>query len=1150
MKNNFVHLHVHSQYSLLDGAIKFDELVDRVKELDMGAVAVTDHGNLCGAREFYNEAAKKGVKPIIGCEIYITPTLKLDNPGDGKNFHLTVLCMNETGYTNLSNLVTRGYFEGFYRRPRVDREMLAEHNEGLIVLSGCMSSELSRAIFKSTPETPENIISTYKEIFGDRYYLEVQATGTPEQNRINKSLKKLGEKFDIPLVATNDCHFLRRSDHGFHDVLLCIQTGSKLEDRNRMRFPGDGFYLKSREEMEKSLKGYSDALDRTVQIAERCDFEFKGEGYRFPKFPLENGLDADGFLHKLALGKMKERLAVRGITGEEIEKYTERLDYELGEICKMGFADYFLVVADLVQNAKTNGIPVGPGRGSAAGSLAAYALGITDVDPIVHKLIFERFLNPGRVSMPDIDIDFCTEGRDRVIDYVSEKYGRENVAQIGTFGKMSSKAVVRDVGRVLGVPYSEVDKISKLIPSYRGKVRKIEQALKESPELRKKVEESDDMTRVVELAKPLEDMVRHASTHAAGVLIASEKISDRVPLYKGSKDETVTQFDMDAIQELGYVKFDFLGLRNLTVIRKTIDLIEEKSNGSAPDLDIDRMPLDDEGAYKLFVNGKPHGLFQVEASSGMASMLRRLKPEKFEDIVAALALYRPGPIDSGMVEDFIKRKNGKARVSYPHPLLEEILSETHGLFVYQEQIMRTASVCANYTLSDADLMRRAMGKKNTAEMKAQREKFVSGALENGIEKGKAAELFDIMEKFAGYSFNKSHSAAYALITYQTAFLKAHHAAEFMSSLMTVDSANNDKVISHIAECRKMEIKVLPPDVNESMAEFTPVDSGTIRFGLSALKSVNDDVVADIIAAREEGAFTDLFDFCSRVKSKRLTKKVFEMLIRSGAFDSFESNRAKLFGSLETVVSFYMLKQSAADNGQGSLFNSLESEAVIPPLPEVEPWSEQEMLESELESLGLFVSKHPMERCAEQLKIVSSCVDSSGFEELKDRKEVCIAGVVRSFSTKVTKSGKGQFGRIVLEDLKGSVECVIFNDAITRNRLLLEQKIHPVVLIGTVDGGEDKKSLKVKEALSVHDLMAKKHRVTISIDGEAADGDTLIKLENIMKQHGGGSKVDLNLKVDGKTVSINVGKYGVAATDGFVSEVKGLLGDRSLSLDVL
>ncbi len=1091
---------------------------------------------------------KKGVKPIIGCEIYVTPTLKLDRPSDGKNFHLTVLCMNEAGYANLSNLVTRGYFEGLYRRPRVDHEMLDEHNEGLIVLSGCMSSELSQSIFKTVKATPESVISTYREIFGDRYYLEVQATGIKEQTRINKELKKLGDRFDIPLVATNDCHFLRRSDYGHHDVLLCIQTGKTLEDQGRMRFQGDGFYLKTRKEMEETLRGFEDAIDRTVEIADRCNFEFKNEGYRFPKFEASEGMESDHFLHKLAAEKLRQRLSSRRIPDDAMRQYEERLNYEIEEICKMGFADYFLVVADFVGFAKRGGIPVGPGRGSATGSLASYALGITDVDPIVHKLIFERFLNSGRISMPDIDIDFCTEGREKVIEYVTAKYGSEKVVQIGTFGKMSSKAVVRDVGRVMGLPYGEVDRVSKLIPSFRGKVFSIEDAVTKTPELKRLVESSDKITELIETAKPLEDMVRHSSTHAAGVVIASDRITDRIPLYKGSNGEIVTQFDMGAVESLGYVKFDFLGLKTLTVINKAIGLVSEKSEAAAPNLEIDHMPLDDKEVYKLFASRNTHGLFQIESSSGMVSMLRKLKPERFEDIVAALALYRPGPLDSGMVDDFIKRKSGRSRVSYPHPLLKDILSETYGLFVYQEQIMRTATVFANYSLSDADLMRRAMGKKKPAEMKAQREKFLSGATEKGIKKAKAAELFDVMEKFAGYSFNKSHSTAYALVTYQTAYLKAHHPAEFMSALMTIDAGDNDKAIAHMTECRKIGIRVLPPDVNESMSEFTPVDSETVRFGLSALKGLGAEMVGAIIDARRDGPFEDLFDFCARVQSKRLTKKAFEMLIKSGSLDSLENNRAKLFESIDKLCSYHSLNQSSGNGGQGSLFSLSETVITSPVLTETETWSEEKSAQYELESLGLFVSSHPMIRYSEQLEIFASHADTSKFHDLPDKKEVSIAGIVRSVSIKTTKSGSGLFGRIVLEDLNGSVEGVVFNDTISKSRHLLEQKIEPVILTGNVDG-DDKKQIRVREVVSVSEFMARASNVTISINEEAAREENLVKLEAILSQHRGESKVRLGIGVEGKMVFIEVGKYEVETSPDFVKKVENLLGGKSLSLEV-
>ncbi|MCY3986362.1 MAG: DNA polymerase III subunit alpha, partial [Candidatus Dadabacteria bacterium] len=1076
MSDSFVHLHLHSQYSLLDGSIKFDDLIKRAKNHSMPAVAVTDHGNLFGAYELFEKAKAQGVKPIIGCELYVTPTLKLEKPSDGKNYHLTVLCMNEDGYRNLSRLVTKGYFEGFYRRPRVDHEMLSEHNEGLIVLSGCMSSELSQAIFRKDLKEQLRIASTYKEIFGDRYYLEVQAIGVDEQRRINRELRKIGKNLDIKLAATNDCHFLRKEDYKSHDALLCIQTASMVADKKRMRFQSDDFYVKTREEMSRDLEGFDDALDESVRISERCEFEFRNDGYRFPEYVPPEGKSLDGFMREISGRNLERILRETKIPQESHDLYRERLNSELDTICKMGFSAYFLVVSDFILYAKKNDIPVGPGRGSAAGSLVAYALGITAVDPIRHRLIFERFLNPERISMPDIDVDFCGEHRDEVIKYVTEKYGVDKVAQIGTFGTMSSKAVIKDVGRVLGISYSEVDRLSKMIPSFRGKVFSIEEAVSKVREIKNRLEANKELVEVVELAKSLENMVRHSSTHAAGVVISNEPLADYIPLYKGSKNETVTQFDMSSIEKLGFVKFDFLGLKTLTILDKAVKYIREKQG---KEFDLERIALDDPEVYSLLREGATMGIFQVE-SPGMKDLLAKLRPTEFEDITAALALYRPGPLDSGMVEEFIRRKNG-GTVDFPHPALREILRETYGLFVYQEQIMQTASELAGFTMGEADLLRRAMGKKKSNEMKAQRKRFLNGAQKKGIERKLATELFDTMENFAEYSFNKSHSAAYAMITYQTAYLKAHYTGEFMAAFMSVEAHNFDKLISCITECRKLGIQVLQPDINQSSSGFTVCDA-KIRFGFSGIKYVGDSLIEEIAKSREkDGPFGSVTDFCARVDSKKLNKKAFESMIRGGVFDSLEPNRACLFGSIDPLMNYNSIKNHTPANGQGMLFDISDS-VDIPKLVETERWDDRTRLANELEVLGFFISSHPLEKYSSELGKYRSLHNSESVKQVKDGTEVRIAGVVRSIEIKNTKKGTSLLGYMTLEDMNGFTEAIIFNDTLQRSRVLLEQKIEPIIVRAKAEVVDEKIRLLVSDISSLEEVRTNA-AVRISITSE-------------------------------------------------------------------
>ena len=1139
MADSFVHLHLHSQYSLLDGSIKFDELIERAESHSMPAVAVTDHGNLFGAYEFFERAKAGGVKPIIGCELYVTPTLKLEKPSDGKNYHLTVLCMNELGYRNLSRLVTRGYFEGFYRRPRVDHEMLSEHNEGLIVLSGCMSSELSQAIFKKDLKEQTKIASIYREIFGDRYYLEVQAIALEEQRRINRGLRRIGERLGIKLAATNDCHFLTREDYKSHDALLCIQTGSMVADQKRMRFQSDDFYVKTREEMTKDMEGFEEALEEAVRISERCDFEFKNDGYRFPEYTPPEGKSLDEFMREISGENLERILRENEIPEEAHEAYRERLRSELDTICKMGFSAYFLVVSDFIFHAKKNDIPVGPGRGSAAGSLVAYALGITALDPIKHNLIFERFLNPERVSMPDIDVDFCAEHRDEIIRYVTEKYGAEKVAQIGTFGTMSSKAVIKDVGRVLGLPYSEVDRLSKLIPSFRGKVFSIEEALSKVREVREHLSENKQLSEVVELAKSLENMVRHSSTHAAGVVISNEPLADYIPLYKGSKNEIVTQFDMSSIEKLGYVKFDFLGLKTLTIIDKAVKYVRENEK----EFDLDKIPLDDPKVYALLREGATMGIFQVE-SSGMKDLLTRLRPTEFEDITAALALFRPGPLDSGMADEFTRRKNGD-KVDFPHPALREILGETYGLFVYQEQIMQTASELAGFTMGEADLLRRAMGKKKSSEMRAQRKRFLTGAEKKGIERKKAAELFDTLEKFAEYSFNKSHSAAYAMITYQTAYLKAHYPAEFMAAFMSVEAHNMDKVISGITECRKLGIDVMQPDINHSCSGFT-VSEGKVRFGFTAIKYVGDGLTEEIVRNREkDGEFESVTDFCARVDSRKLNRKAFESLIRGGAFDSLEPNRARLFASCESLLGYNSIKQHTPANGQGMLFD-LPNSVAAPTLAEKEPWDDRARLENELDVLGFFISSHPLQKYSSELERYSPLHDTESVKQAKDGSEVRIAGTVRSIEIKNTKKGTSFIGYLTIEDLNGFTEAIVFNDTLQRSRVLLEQKVEPVIVKGRVEVSDEKVRLLASDISSLKEARTNS-AVCISIACEAASEQNILSLREILEKFPGDSTVIIDMRTDRSEAVLRVGNCKVDFRDEFIENVEGLLGEGVVTL---
>ena len=915
--SSFVHLHLHSQFSLLDGANRLGDVIDAAKAAEMPAVALTDHGNMFGAIDFYNRARRAGIKPIVGIEAYTTPGDHREKNRGGNN-HLVLLARNETGFRNLIKLSSRAFLEGFYYKPRMDRELLREYGDGLIGLSACLKGEITEKITQNRIEEAEETAKEYREIFGDgNFYLEMQDHGIPEQQAANVVLRDISRRTGIPLIVSNDCHYLDKDDSFAHDVLLCIGTQRMVHDEDRLRYASDQFYLKNADEMYKLFPGDAQAIENSLAIAERCDLEITTGEFHLPHFPIPDGHTLDSYFEEVARAGLERRLEELRKRGAPMlrqlgeDRYRERLETEIGIVEKMGFPGYFLITWDFVRHAREEGIPVGPGRGSAAGSLVSYAMRITDIDPLEYDLLFERFLNPERISMPDIDIDFCMRRRGEVIQYVNEKYGRDHVAQIITFGTLAAKAVIRDVGRVLGLPYGKVDRIAKLVPDM---TRSLKSAAQEVEALKSEVQRDDEVRQIVDVGSRLEGLTRHASVHAAGVVITPRPTDELVPLYKTSKDEIVTQWDMNVIESLGLLKMDFLGLRTLTVIDDTLKLLQLQGI----ELDLDAVPLDDAAVYELFSDGRTNGIFQFE-SSGMRDMLRRAKPSKFGDLAAFNALYRPGALSVGMVDEFIKRKTGKKKVRYLLPETEPILEETYGVIAYQEQVMQIAVEIAGFSMGEADVLRKAMGKKKPEVMAEQKVKFIDGAEKRGVPRKKAAELWEYIEPFAGYGFNKSHSVAYALLAYKTAYLKAHYPVAFMAAMLTSEMSSKDNVAKYIQGCRNMGIEVLPPDINESNWSFTVVGD-TIRFGLGAVKGVGGSAVEAILESRRRvGRFRDFVHFATEVDQRTLNSKVFQCLVKAGCFDSLGSRRSVVAGSLERIVAYAQQRQKDAEEGQSALF---------------------------------------------------------------------------------------------------------------------------------------------------------------------------------------------------------------------------------------
>jgi len=1066
---SFVHLHLHTEYSLLDGASRPEELAKRVAKQGMPACAITDHGNMFGAVEFYNAMKKEGVKPIIGCEMYVAYNSRHDKAGiedgqadAGANNHLIVLAQNDAGYKNLVKLVSAGYTEGFYYKPRIDKELLREHREGLIVLSSCLKGEVSQALAGGNWQKAKDAALTYRDILGpENFFLEIQDHGIPDQQKIVPMMARLGDETGLQLVGTNDSHYLDKSDAFAHEVLLCIGTGKTLNDEKRMKFYSDDFYVKNAEEMRRVFADYPQAAENTLRIAERVNLSLDVKGHHLPKFPVPEGSTlADHFAKVARIGLDKRLASMAHLFAakrkkHEVAEYWDRLEREIEIIKGMQFPGYFLVVWDFIKFAKDHGIPVGPGRGSAAGSVVAWALEITNVDPLDYDLLFERFLNPERISMPDIDLDFCMNRRGEVIDYVRKKYGEENVAQIITFGTMAAKSVVRDVGRVLGHQYAFVDKISKMIPGGPGVT--LTDAKKDSPMLADAIKNDEEVRKIIEIGEKLEGLSRHAGMHAAGVVITPEPVTNYVPLYRTNRDEIVTQFDMRVVEKMGLVKMDFLGLRTLTVID---DAIKSAKAVDGVDIDIDALPLDDPEVFRLFQEGRTKGVFQFE-SGGMVDLLRKARPTQFEDLAALNALYRPGALDAGMVDEYVRRKNGKT-VKYVVPAMKEVLEETYGVIVYQEQVMQIAQKVAGYSLGQADLLRKAMGKKDAEVMAKERGGFVIGAVNNGYDKKKANELFDYIEPFARYGFNKSHSVAYALVAYQTAWLKVHHPRHFMAALMSSEMDRTDAVVKFIGEAKQMGIEVMPPDVNESNMFFTVVknDLGqNIRFGLGAVKGVGEGAVESVLLARQKiGRFTSLLGFCEEVDLRACNKKVLEALVKSGSFDFIGTSRRALFEQLDSTADSAQRAKDEKERGQNSLFGMFAAAApkttgASPQLRAAPEWPEDERLRYEKETLGFYITGHPLNQYNDELRLFATATTDSLYKYIDET--VHIGGIVSQMKKSKIKKGPNEgkmMAKFFLDDQAGSVEVVVFSDLYSKYTRWLDNGVAVLVTALVKDTG--------------------------------------------------------------------------------------------------
>ena len=1170
----FVHLHLHTEFSLLDGACRIDEVLDQAARLKMPALAVTEHGNMFSSVVFHDAARKRGIKPILGCEVYVSPGSRMDKSGTiGETAnHLVLLAETNEGYKNLIKLVSSGYTDGFYYKPRIDKDLLAQHSKGLIGLSSCLKGEVACEIRSEQAKKALAAAASYRDLLGDgNFFLEMQYQGIDDQRIVNTGLLPIARDLNMPLVCTNDVHYLKQDDHKPHDILLCIGTGKSVHDAQRLRYHGDQFFLKTAAEMAEIFKDHPEALKNTMRIAERVNVEIPSGQHHLPKFNVPDGFDIEGYFEHVARQGFADRLvrlnqlADQGKLRHSISDYEQRLSYEIEMIKRMGFPGYLLIVWDFIRYAREQHIPVGPGRGSAAGSLVAWAMRITDVDPLDYDLIFERFLNPERVSMPDIDVDFCERRRAEVIDYVTRRYGRENVSQIITFGTMKAKAVVRDVGRVMDMPYADVDRIAKQIPAALDMT--LDKAVVENPLLRRMQDEDPRVKELLEMGKRLEGMSRNAGVHAAGVVIAPGPITDYAPLFKSNRDEITTQWAMKEVERVGLLKMDFLGLSTLTLIR---DALCEIKRTDGFDLDIDNIPLDDARTYQLFAEGQTYGIFQFE-SSGMRELLRKAKPQRLDDLIAMNALYRPGPLKSGMVDDYIARKAGKSEVKYELPQLQPILSDTYGVIAYQEQVMRIASTLAGFSLGQSDVLRKAMGKKDPKVMAKQREAFMNGAGANGVNEKKAAKIFDLMEYFAGYGFNKSHSTAYAYLAYQTAYLKANYPRHFAAALLTIEASNTDKLALYISECRDRGIAVLPPDVNESHLHFTVVPEG-VRFGLTAIKGVGEGAIASVLNVRAQlGRITSLHQLCEELDLRLANKRVLEALVKSGACDSLvptgvaiPAGRAKLLAAVDSAIEHGGRTQRDRDQGQADLFGGRpdgDQGLTLIRLPEVAAWTEMELLAHEKEALGLYLSGHPLDRYADVLRAFGAkTVGDLVLAELPQATEgvpgrllcddVHVGGIIGGLRPLKTKKGD-RMAVFTLEDAHGGIEVVVFPEPFAKFGQVIDNG-QMIAVRGKFERDEESSRLQATELFQLDSL---RERLSKSVRIRMNGGCTREKLEalwELLAANQGDRPVAIELEVErgGRMLRVSadvMSQVRVKPSAQLLSAVEQLCGAGSVTL---